>query len=725
MASPKPSDPLDGLSGQVEHVTFHNEENGFAILKVSVPKKKDLVTVIGSVASIHPGEWITAEGRWINDRNYGRQLKADSIQAVAPQSREGIEKYLGSGLIKGIGPAYAKKLVQKFGDQVFEIIDRFSKRLEEVEGIGPERRKKIKDTWTEQRTVRDIMVFLHTHGVGTSRAVRIYKAYGDEAIAKVRANPYVLARDIQGIGFATADVLAQKLGFGKDSILRACAGLRHTLLEQSEAGHCALPREALLEHTSRLLEVDLGTVREGLARLLANGELVPDSITGEDLIFLPHLHRAETEIAAIIRRLADSPSRLPAIDLEKAAAWAETRTGKQLAPGQRNAIELAFQNRLLVITGGPGVGKTTLLNSLLFILRAKKIVPLLCAPTGRAAKRLSESTGLPAQTIHRLLGNKSGGNEKARGLACDVLIVDESSMIDLPLFARLMHALPGKAHLILVGDIDQLPSVGPGLVLAHLIESGRFAVARLTEIFRQASDSRIITGAHRINEGLLPEWPKKDELGDFYFLERPDAESIRQTVVELTATRLPAKFKCDPKQDIQILAPMNRGSLGTQELNRLLQNTLNPGSEIDTGVERFGRTFRPGDKVIQTRNNYDKEVFNGDIGQVAAVHAEDKEVSVRFDQRAVLYDFHELDELSLAYAITIHKSQGSEFPIVIIPLAMQQFLLLQRNLLYTGVTRGKKMVILVGETRALQHAIRNARATQRTSGLLARLKAKD
>jgi len=718
------SDPLDGLSGQVEHVTFHNEENGFAILKVLVPRKKDLVTVVGTVAAIHPGEWITAEGRWIQDRNYGRQLKADQIHAVPPHSLEGIERYLGSGLIKGIGPTYAKKLVQAFGEKVFDIIDQYSKRLEEVGGIGPERRKKIKEAWAEQKSVREIMVFLHTHGVGTSRAVRIYKAYGDEAVAKVKANPYVLARDIQGIGFATADALAQRLGFGKDSVLRAAAGLRHTLLEQSEAGHCALPQEALLENACRLLEVDLLTVKEGLARLLANEELVADAITGEDLIYLPYLHRAEVDSAAILRRMAASPSRLPPIDLDKAIAWAETKTGKQLAPGQKGAISLAFQKRLLVITGGPGVGKTTLLNSLLLILHAKKVKTLLCAPTGRAAKRLAESTGLPAQTIHRLLGKKPDGGDP-RSLHCDVLIVDESSMIDLPLFARLMKALHPDTHLILVGDIDQLPSVGPGLVLSNAIESGCFAVARLTEIFRQAADSRIITGAHRINEGQLPEWPQKGEAGDFYFMERSDAESIRQTILELASVRLPAKLHCDPKKDIQILAPMNRGSLGTQEMNRALQEMLNPANGTSPGVERFGWIFRAGDKVIQTRNNYDKEVFNGDIGQVAQVHPEDKELEVRFDQRTVLYDFHELDELNLAYAITIHKSQGSEFPVVIIPLAMQQFLLLQRNLLYTGVTRGKKMVVLVGENRALRHAVRNAQSSQRYSGLLTRLKARE
>ena len=718
--------PQDGLAGLIDRVTFHSEETGFAVLRVQVKGQRELVTVVGSLPTVTAGEWITAQGRWVRDRDHGLQLKAEYIKCSEPTSREGIEKYLGSGMIKGIGPVYAGKLVGKFGEEIFDIIDHFSPRLEEVEGIGPGRRRKIKAAWAEQKVIRDIMVFLHSNGVSTSRAVRIYKTYGDQAIETVRANPYTLAKDIVGIGFKTADLIAEKVGIPKDSILRALAGISHVLLEATNKGHCALPEELLIEQAVKLLEIDEAIVREALARQLVNGEVVEDSILGDPLIFLPSLQQAEVRIAEKIHGLAGREAGYPAIDLTKALEWCETKTGKQLAPSQRAAIAQALKSRALIITGGPGVGKTTLINSLLLILRAKRVKCLLCAPTGRAAKRLAETTGLEAKTIHRLLefAPKSGGftRNESHPLDCDLLVVDETSMVDVPLMSNLLKAIPPRAHLILVGDVDQLPSVGPGMVLSHLIECGAVPVVRLTEIFRQAAASHIITNAHRINEGLMPEIPEGAKDSDFYFIERENPEAIQAAVVKIARERIPGKLRCDPIRDVQVLCPMNRGSLGAREMNRLLQDALNPARHNEPVVEKFGWQFRLRDKAIQTRNNYDKEVFNGDIGQVKAIDPVEKELTLQFDNREVVYDFGELDEISLAYAVTIHKSQGSEFPVVIVPIATQHFLLLQRNLVYTAITRGKQMVLLVGEKKALGLAVKNNRTTQRFSGLLARLK---
>jgi exodeoxyribonuclease V alpha subunit len=717
-------EPADALSGLVERVTFHSEDSGFAVLRVKVKGHRDLVTVVGSVPTVTAGEWITAEGRWVADREYGRQLKADFLQCSPPTSREGMEKYLGSGLIKGIGPVYARKMVERFGENVFDIIDHFSARLEEVPGIGPGRRRKIKAAWADQRVVRDIMVFLHSHGVGTSRATRIYKTYGETAIETVRSNPYLLARDIPGIGFQTADQVAMRLGIPRDSLLRARAGLLHLLQEASGQGHCALPREELLDRTAEKLAVDRALVGEAFARTLCDAEIAESSVAGETLIYLPGYLTAEESIAARVRHLAAAASTLPEIDVEKALVWCEGRSGLALAPSQQDAIRLALRRRLVVITGGPGVGKTTLVNSLLAILRSKGVSCLLCAPTGRAAKRLTESTGLEAKTIHRLLEFQpaAGGftRNESRPLDCDLLVADEVSMVDMLLFHKLLAALPKRAHLVLVGDVDQLPSVGPGAVLTELIASGVVPVARLTEIFRQAASSRIIVNAHRINAGQMPEDAPGES--DFVFLERDTAEATVSTILTLVSQRIPAKFSCDPLRDIQILTPMNRGVLGARALNAALQAALNPPRSPDEEVERFGWIFRAGDKVLQTLNNYDKEVFNGDIGLVAAIDREEREVTVQFDGRAVVYDFGELDELAPAYAITIHKSQGSEFPVVVLPLAMAHFVLLQRNLIYTGITRGRKLVVVVGEKKALGLAVRNASASRRHSGLLERLR---
>jgi exodeoxyribonuclease V alpha subunit len=710
----------------IERVTFFNEENGFAVLKVKVKGQREPVTVVGSLPSVSAGEWLTAEGRWVRDREFGRQFKGETLNSTAPTTREGIEKYLGSGMVKGIGPVYAKKLVETFGERIFDIIETESGRLQEIDGIGPERRKRIKEAWAEQKIIREIMVFLHSNGVSTSRAVRIYKIYGERAIDEVRSNPYALSKDIHGIGFKTADQIAQKIGIPHDSILRACAGLEHVLAEATGQGHCALPLGFLKDEAEKLLGVGQQVIETALQRTLGQKELVQENVGGREMIFLPALKRAEESIAVRIRTLCDGKTNYPPIDFEKAVDWSQKKTGKELAPSQREALQQALNSRLLIITGGPGVGKTTLINTLLMILRAKKVECLLCAPTGRAAKRLSETTGLEARTIHRLLEvlpTGAFGRNERNPLNCDLLVVDETSMVDVPLMNYVLRALPGGASLILVGDVDQLPSVGPGMVLRNLIDSGVVPVARLTEVFRQAANSRIITNAHRINEGQIPELFGKDIETDFFFIERDKPEDISEMVLEMVKHRVPKKFNLDPFRDIQVLSPMNRGSLGIRELNARLQEVLNPEKREEPTIEKFGTQFRIRDKVIQTENDYDKEVFNGDIGQIVKIEPADREVIVRFEQREVRYDFGELDELSPAYAITIHKSQGSEFPCVVIPLATQHFMLLQRNLVYTGVTRGKKLVVLIGQRKALEMAVRNNRTEQRFSGLLERLHA--
>jgi exodeoxyribonuclease V alpha subunit len=714
----------DAVAGLIERVTFHNEESGFAVLRVKVKGRRDLVTVVGALAAVSAGEWINAEGRWARDREHGMQLKAEQIELQPPNSAEGIEKYLASGMIKGIGPTYAKKLVERFGERIFEIIESESARLEEIEGIGPERRRSIKQAWAEQRVVRDIMVFLHAQGLGTSRAVRIYKTYGEEAIERIRSNPYSLAKDIQGIGFKSADAVAERLGMARDSLLRIRAGIDHMLLLASGEGHCAMPRARLIASASELLGVAGALVESALDAHVARGEVTIETIEGEELVFLPALQSSETVIAERIRSLARRPAAYPAIELEKALAWVQEKTGKELSPSQAEALRMAVTQRIAIITGGPGVGKTTLVNAILRVLRAKRVRCVLCAPTGRAAKRLGESAGIEARTIHRLLEPLPGGGfrrDERNPIEADLLVVDEISMIDVPLMARLLRALPAHGSLLLVGDADQLPSVGPGMVLRDLLASGVAPVTRLETVFRQAGESRIVQAAHAINEGVMPA-SGTDDADDFFFIERSESADAAELIVDLVAERLPKRYGFDPRLDIQVLSPMNRGVTGVRAMNAALQDRLNPARDGVERIERFGIEFRAGDKVLQTRNDYDKEVFNGDIGVVSGVWAAEREMGVRFDGREVRYDFGELDELELAYAITVHKSQGSEFPCVVIPLAGEQFLLLQRNLLYTAVTRGKRLVVLAGQRKAFAMAVRNATIRERCSGLLSRLK---
>lgn len=723
-----PGGPEDALSGLVERVTFHNPENGFCVLKVQAEGHRELVCVVGTLPAVTPGEWITAQGTWQRDKDHGLQMKSRTLKTQPPTSLEGIEKYLGSGLIKGIGPVYATKLVKKFGEQVFDIIEHQSKRLEEVEGIGRERRQRIKEAWAEQKVVRDIMLFLHAHGVSTNRAARIYKTYGENAVSIIRANPYTLARDIHGIGFHSADAVAMKLGFEQDSLLRARGAIDHLLTEATGEGHCALPREELIQAALRLLEVGESVVEQALERHLHDQRVTLERIAGKELIFLPQLRVAEEIIASRLHQLAESATPTPFIDPDKAIPWVEQKTGRTLSPSQREALRLALGHRVLVITGGPGVGKTTLVQSLLMILRAKKLRCLLTAPTGRAAQRLSEATQLEAKTIHRLLEFLPAKGRFQRDvdnpLETDVLVVDETSMVDVPLMSRLLLAHPPAARLILVGDVDQLPSVGPGLVLPDIIRSGVVPVVHLKEIFRQSGGSQIIEAAHAVNEGRLPTLPEpggESASNDFFFLEREEPEEILSTLLTIVRDRIPKRLGVDPIMDIQVLAPMHRGTLGIGELNIKLQERLNPPQEYRSETSAYGTLFREGDKVLQTTNNYDKEVFNGDIGRIKTINVTEKNLTVHFDVRKVIYDFSELDELTLAYAITIHKSQGSEFPVVVMPLAMQQYLLLQRNLLYTGLTRGRRLVILVGQKKAFTTAVHNASTRFRYGGLFSRL----
>ena len=722
-----PARNKESISGLIERVTYFNEESGFVVLRVKIKGRRDLLTVVGQSISANAGEWVKAEGVWARDREHGLQFKAERLVCTPPTNIEGIEKYLASGMIKGIGPVYAKKMVTRYGEKIFDIIETASAKLESIDGIGPGRRRKIKDAWQEQKVVRKIMVFLHSNGVSTSRAVRIYKTYGEEAIEKVQNNPYILARDIRGIGFKSADHIAQKLGIPEDSLHRAQAGLNHMLTEASGNGHCGLPEDLLIRQTTELLAVDESIPRNALAQALHAGDVVRDAVGEHDLIFLPALKKAEEYIARRILDLSGQPSSYPDIDFNRAITWVQESNKLQLAASQTEAIRCALENRVVIITGGPGVGKTTIIQSILKILHANCVTFALCAPTGRAAKRLSESTGHEARTIHRLLEvNPRNGqfkHDEESPLEEKLLVVDECSMVDIPLMHHLLKALPEDGHLLLVGDVDQLPSVGPGSVLKDFIQSGCLSVVRLQEIFRQAAGSRIITNAHRINQGQMPMMEEDALLSDFYFIDREEPERAAATLLQMVRDRIPSKFQVHPILDIQVLCPMNRGSLGVREMNLTLQNALNPLRHGDVVAEKFGWQFRARDKVIQTENNYDKEVFNGDIGQISSIDPIEKEIKVQFEQRKVIYDFGELDELSLAYAITIHKSQGSEFPVVVMPVATQQYMLLQRNLVYTGVTRGRKLVVIVGQKKALGMAVNNSKNASRYSGLLHRLRA--
>jgi exodeoxyribonuclease V alpha subunit len=711
------------LHGTVERVTFHSPETGYAVLRVVPRQRRGLVTVVGKLLSVTAGECVEASGTWVHDPQHGQQFRADDIRCTPPSTVEGIEKYLGSGLVKGIGPKYARKIVEVFGERTLEVIDESPSFLKEVKGIGPQRIAQIRDSWKEQKAVRGIMVFLQSHGLGTARAVRIYKTYGDQAVEIVRENPYRLATDIWGVGFHTADTLGERLGIDRASPRRAAAALRYTLGQLSkDFGHVGCPEEGVIAETARVPDLPEKVIREAVEDLRREGELVREP--GEEpWLYLKPLFLSELGVARCVHKLQQGEHPLPRFDVEAAIARVEEKMGLQLASSQCDALQAATRDKVLVVTGGPGTGKTTIVRGILDLFAGRGLRCRLCAPTGRAARRLSETTGREAKTIHRLLefDPALGGFKRTavNPLDVDLLVVDESSMVDVNLMYQLLRAVPSHACVVLVGDVDQLPSVGPGSVLADLITSGVVRVVRLTEIFRQASRSWIVRAAHAINQGELPEPAPPGGAGDFYFVEADTPAKIIDRILTMVQDRIPQRFGLDPLRDVQVLTPMNRSELGTRALNLRLQEALN-GSDGPC-IERFDWKFRPGDKVMQTQNNYNRDVFNGDVGRVARIDESTRALVVDFDGREVFYEFGELDEITLAFACSIHKGQGSEYPAVVIPLHTQHARMLQRNLLYTAVTRGRKLVVLVGSRAALEMAVRNRSTVRRCSQLRERL----
>ncbi|CAO5674488.1 MAG: ATP-dependent RecD-like DNA helicase [Holosporales bacterium] len=706
-------DPVEIIQGTIERITFHNEDSGFCVLRMKVSGFKDLVTLVGNIASVGVGEYIHATGSWINNKTYGQQFKATSVKITKPNSLEGIQKYLGSGMIKGIGPKNAEKLVDKFGKNVFDIIEYHPYRLKEIPGIGQYRIDMITQAWQEQKIIREIMLFLHSHNVSQSRATRIFKTYGQKSIDKILENPYQLAKDIRGIGFLSADKIAQNIGIDKNSIIRARAGLRFALFEAMERGHCGLPQNDLIESASVLVDIEKEILQDALTQALEDTEFVCVTIDDTVCIFLSTLYFSEQNIAKKLHALLSQP--LP---------WEgkpfKITSAITLSDSQKNAIDVALHSKVLVITGGPGVGKTTLVNTLLDILKDQNINIMLAAPTGRAAKRLFESTKREAKTLHRLLETNPATGKFSRNedrpLACDLLVVDEASMIDVPLMNALLKAVPPSCALFFVGDVDQLPSVGPGKVLLSLIESAVIPVVTLTEVFRQASSSKIIQSAHRINKGYLPDLESsKTALSDFYYMESATQEDCLEKIM-MMLDRIESRFGFSPIKDVQILSPQARGVIGTRHLNETLQKKLN-AQNLENSITRFGVRFAVGDKVMQIQNNYDKDVYNGDIGFVESINTEESSLKVVFDEKTVLYEFNELDELVLSYATTIHKSQGSEYPAIIIPLMMTHYMMLKRNLIYTGITRGKKLVLVIGEKKALSIAVHSKDMQKRWSSL--------
>ncbi|MFD5527969.1 SF1B family DNA helicase RecD2 [Streptomyces virginiae] len=727
------------VEGVLERITYANEDSGYTVARVDTGRGSgDLLTVVGSLLGAQPGESLRMEGRWGSHPQYGRQFSVENYRTVLPATIQGIRRYLGSGLIKGIGPKIADRIVEHFGTDTLDVIEAEPKRLIEVPGLGPKRTKLIGAAWEEQKAIKEVMVFLQGVGVSTSIAVRIYKKYADASISVVRNQPYRLAADVWGIGFLTADRIAQAVGIPHDSPERVKAGLQYALSQSTDQGHCFLPEEKLIADGVKLLQVDTGLVIECLAELAADPEgvvreSVPDPQGGPDpltAVYLVPFHRAELSLVGQVRRLLNAEDdRMPSfqdVDWDKALGWLAGRTGAALAPEQRDAVKLALTRRVAVLTGGPGCGKSFTVRSIVELARAKKAKVVLAAPTGRAAKRLSELTGAEASTVHRLLELKPGGDaayDRDRPLDADLVVVDEASMLDLLLANKLVKAVAPGAHLLLVGDVDQLPSVGAGEVLRDLLaEGGPVPAVRLTRIFRQAQQSGVVTNAHRINTGVQP---ITDGLPDFFLFPEEDTEAAGVLAVDVAARRIPARFGLDPRRDVQVLAPMHRGPAGAGNLNGLLQQAMTP-ARPNLPEKRFGgRVFRVGDKVTQIRNNYDKGangVFNGTVGVVIGLDADEQRLTVRTEEdEEIVYEFGELDELAHAYAVTIHRSQGSEYPAVVIPVTTGAWMMLQRNLLYTAVTRAKKLVVLVGSRKALRQAVRTVSAGRRYTAVAPRL----
>jgi exodeoxyribonuclease V alpha subunit len=739
--------PVETIYGYLERITYYNEETDFLVAKLQEKGKRDLTTIVGRLAGLNPGESLKLSGAWTMDKKFGQQFRVDRYETVVPATVNGIKKYLGSGLIRGIGPVMAERIVKVFGADTLDVIETAPEKLATVDGIGTKRIAMITRAWSDQKEIKEVMVFLQGNGVSAAYAAKIFKQYGKESISVVRDNPYRLAADIRGIGFVTADRIASSLGIDPNSVTRAQEGLIYVLNEMTNDGHVYYPLEPLVDKTAEMLKVERGIVSgavDGLleerrifvepvgaaaARGAANGagnsvdDSAADSTADDRGVYLAAFHTAEANLArSLLSRKGAGPNFRP-IDMEKAIAWVEQRQGVTLAGMQREAVAAAAESRLLVITGGPGTGKTTIIRCIVEIFSALKLRTVLAAPTGRAAKRIEEATGCEARTIHRLLqfNFQKGGFQKNQDspLDADVVIIDEASMIDTILMYNLIKAIPPEASLILVGDIDQLPSVGPGNVLRDIIDSGVFKVITLNEIFRQGRESLIVVNAHRINRGEFPLLRHGDSgTPDFYFFREDEPEKALERILKLCSRGLPERFGFDPVREVQVLSPMHRGIIGAANLNAELQRVLNPGG---AGISRAGKTYKTGDKVIQTVNNYDKEIFNGDIGVITGIDNEAQEVAVDFDGRPAAYDFSELDELELAYAISVHKSQGSEYPAVVMPVMTQHYMMLMRNLVYTGITRGKKLVVMIGARKALAIAIRNNKTQMRYTLLGKRL----
>ncbi len=717
------SENLTDLRGQIERVTYTNEENSYTVVKVKVYGHKDLVTVIGNIVNATPGEIISMKGEWGNHPKYGEQFKVVFCECTTPATVYGIEKYLGSGLVKGIGPVMAKRIVKRFKEETLNVIEKDIEQLADIEGIGKKRIAMIKKAWEEQKEIRAIMIFLQSHGVSSAYSAKIYKQYGNESIKIVKENPYRLAIDIFGIGFLTADKIAQKLGFAKDSELRAAAGILHVLREMADEGHVYYPYEPLIEKCKEILDIDREIIVKAIGTVAVDKQIVIEDLNqnpgdfkeNHKAVYLTGYHIAEKNLAVRLKTLIHTPQAIRKIDSEKAVQWVQEKLSITLAEKQIEAVRCVTDNKVMIITGGPGTGKTTIINAIIRIFSIIKTKILLAAPTGRAAKRMMETTGHEAKTIHRLLEysmRKGGFQKKADSpLECDLLIIDETSMIDTLLMHHLLKAIPSNATFVLVGDVNQLPSVGAGNVLKDIIESNAVPVVELNEIFRQAKESSIIVNAHLINEGKMPNLrSSQDKLDDFYFIEQEDPQKVMELIITLVKERIPKRFGFNAIDDIQVLTPMHRGIVGASNLNMELQKAMNPG---DDGVNRFGRLYKVNDKVMQISNNYDKEVYNGDIGRVVSIDEEGQEVVVSIDDREIIYDYSELNELVHAYAVSIHKSQGSEYKAVVIPILTQHYILLQRNLLYTGVTRGKKLVVIVGTRKAMAIAVKNNKTQKR------------
>ena len=712
---------MEELTGHIERITFQNAENGWTVARVDVPGKTDLVTVVGNLASVQIGETVRCQGFWKKDINYGYQFEVKSYEVEQPATVYGIKKYLGSGMIKGIGNVYAERIVNNYGARTLDIIDENPNLLMDIEGIGPKRIERIKACWEEQKAIRKVMVFLQSQGVSPTFAQKIFKTYGETSLDVINANPYQLARDIWGIGFKTADQIARKLGMDVQAPQRIDSGAEYVLSELANEGHTCYPVDKFLEAAHALLEVEANLIAQRLEHIVKDDRALIERLDTTDgplaCIWLKPFYISEQGIGKELQRIRAATPKLRRVDVDRAVDWAEQKLELQLASNQRAAVRQSLQEKVQLITGGPGTGKSTITKVILLILHQLTDNILLAAPTGRAAKRMQEITGTKASTIHSLLKYDFSIGDFQRNrdhpLDCDLLIVDEASMIDTVLMYSLLKAVPNGAKLILVGDVDQLPSVGPGNVMLDLIQSEQLPTTRLTEIFRQAKNSAIILNAHRINAGILPDL-KVRKGADFFFMSEEDPERIAVTITDLVERRLPSAYGFDSFEDIQVLTPMNRGQLGTRNLNNVLQAKLNPSYEP---LFKAGRRFHVSDKVMQIRNNYDLNVFNGDVGVVDRIDVTEQEMRVNYQGEVITYDFADLDQLVLAYAVSVHKYQGSECPCVVIPIHTSHYSMLFRNLLYTGITRGKRLVVLIGTKKALAMCVRNNKVAQRYTGL--------